>query len=83
LAVSTMTLLFVSPVEGQVGEDCEVTALPGEPGSCPPTDDLGNPLYCYVLNCDECAPSLSTLEDCQTDFAEFPPFFRPDQVANC
>merc|ERR1711934_945634 len=46
LAVSTMTLLFVSPVEGQVGDACVVTALPGETGSCPPLDDQGNPLLC-------------------------------------
>ena len=46
LAVSTVTLLFVSPVEGQVGDACVVTAFPGEPGSCPVTDGQGKPLFC-------------------------------------
>ena len=45
LAVSTMTLLFVSPVEGQVGDACVVTALPGETGSCD-DESGGTPQYC-------------------------------------
>ena len=50
-----MTLLFVSPVEGQVGQQCNMTALPGETGSCsdlPGTSNDAEPFYCaeFLIN---------------------------------
>ena len=55
LAVSTVTLLFVSPVEGQVGDACVVTAFPGEPEACPATDDQGDALLCWPRDqCQTC-----------------------------
>ena len=80
LAVSTITLLFVSPVEGQVGDACVVTAFPGEPGSCPALDGQGNPLLlCVSGQCQTCesAGSQNTL-NCETVFAG-----DEVQIANC
>ena len=77
-----MTLLFVSPVEGQVGDDCVTTRFPGEPGSCPPLDDQGEPLFCLSYqfetgSCLACSP-VGQLSECEVLFGAF-----PDQVANC
>ena len=77
LAVSTMTLLFVSPVEGQVGDACVVTAFPGEPESCPVTDGQGKPLFCLSGQCQLCE-SVFNQSDCETAFAG-----NADQIANC
>jgi len=110
LAVSTVTLLFVSPVEGQgttcttnadcppslpycnipqgategeCSSNCVVTAFPGEPGSCPATDDQGNPLLCSLVlssgQCQTCeSNAISGLFDCETVFSG-----DADQIANC
>ena len=79
LAVSTVTLLFVSPVEGQVGEDCNVTAFPGESGSCPATDSQGDSLLCVGGQCETCERNfIVLLSDCDLQFAG-----NADQVANC
>ena len=79
LAVSTMMLLFVSPVEGQVGDDCVVTAFPGEPGSCPATDSQGDALLCVSGQCQTCESAGATTPglDCSSLFA------GEDQIANC
>merc|ERR1711934_884246 len=79
LAVSTMTLLMVSPVEGQVGEACVVTAFPGEPESCPALDDQGDPLLCLSDQCQTCeSAGVVNQDDCRTAFAG-----NADQIANC
>ena len=78
LAVSTVTLLFVSPVEGQ-GEDCVVTAFPGEPGSCPALDVQGNPLLCVSGLCFTCeSADIAVLGDCAIQFDG-----DAVQIANC
>ena len=81
LAVSTVTLLFVSPVEGQVGDACVVTAFPGEPESCPLTDGQGNPLLCLSGQCETCESagisSTSFINICRSVFAD------EDQQENC
>ena len=78
LAVSTVTLLFVSPVEGQ-GEDCVVTAFPGETGSCPALDVQGNPLLCVSGQCQTCeSAGIAVLGDCAIQFDG-----EADQIANC
>ena len=59
LAVSTVTLLFVSPVEGQVGDACVVTAFPGEPEAC-----QGDLLFCDTGTCEECSPELTLSASC-------------------
>ena len=102
LAVSTVTLLFVFPVEGQwtscstnadcpptepycnvpdvptagrCGE-CLVTAFSYEPGSCPATDDQGNPLLCLSGQCESCeSAGLSEVAFCYR--------FEVDQKRNC
>ena len=73
LAVSTVTLLMVSPVEGQVGQPCVVTAFPGEPEAC-----QGDLLFCDTGTCEECSP-VGQLSECEVQFASN----GPDQVANC
>merc|ERR1711970_490130 len=87
LAVSTVTLLFVSPVEGQVGDACVVTAFPGEIGSCPPLDDQGNPLLCVsttfgvnglCFTCESAGVTSGSFgTDCLIAFAD------EDQQENC
>ena len=80
LAVSTMTLLMVSPVEGQVGDACVVTAFPGETGSCPATDSQGDALLCVSDQCQTCESDpipITTRGDCSRLFAD------EDQIANC
>ena len=78
LAVSTMMLLFVSPVEGQVGAPCDVTAFPGEPGSCPVTDGQGDPLLCLSDYCQTCkSAGVVNPGDCSLRFA------TADQLENC
>merc|ERR1711934_674256 len=80
LAVSTITLLFVSPVEGQVGENCVVTAFPGEPESCPPLDGQGNPLLCVSGQCQTCeSADIAETGDCGIVFG----VGDADQRANC
>merc|ERR1711934_138629 len=80
LAVSTMTLLFVSPVEGQLLDPCVVTAFPGEPGSCPALGN-GEPLFCYERppppagDCHECF--FDTVSECEDFFFTPPPGFAP------
>ena len=84
LAVSTVTLLFVSPVEGQVGDACVVTAFPGEPEACPATDDQGNLLFCDTGTCEECCPSSGRFPNCQlNDCDRLFAGDGADQVANC
>jgi len=79
LAVSTITLLFVSPVEGQVGDACVVTAFPGETGSCPATDSQGDALLCVSDQCQTCeSAGVTTRGDCETAFPG-----NADQIANC
>ena len=81
LAVSTMTLLMVSPVEGQVGDACVVNAFPGESGSCPALDGQGNPLLCVSDQCQTCESVLTpivTLSACDTVFSG-----DEDQIENC
>ena len=80
LAVSTVTLLFVSPVEGQVGDACVISAFPGEPGSCPALDGQGNPLLlCVSGQCQTCeSAGIEEPFDCETVFAG-----DEDQIANC
>ena len=78
LAVSTITLLMVSPVEGQVGNTCVVTAFPGEPDAC-----QGDLLFCKGFfetfgTCEECSP-VGQLSECEVQFASN----GPDTVANC
>ena len=82
LAVSTVTLLFVSPVEGQ-GEACVVTAFPGEPEACPATDSQGNLLFCDTGTCEECCPSSGRFPNCQ--LSDCDRLFAGDaaQVASC
>ena len=80
LAVSTVTLLFVSPVEGQVGENCVVTAFPGEPESCPALDDQGDPLLCLSDQCQTCeSADIVNPSDCF--FGAF--VGDEDQIENC
>ena len=84
LAVSTVTLLFVSPVEGQVGDACVVTAFPGEPEACPATDSQGNLLFCDTGTCEECCPSSGRFPTCQlSDCDRLFAGDGADQVANC
>ena len=84
LAVSTVTLLFVSPVEGQVGDACVVTAFPGEPEACPATDSQGNLLFCDTGTCEECCPSSGRFPNCQlNDCDRLFAGDGADQVANC
>merc|ERR1711934_135472 len=78
LAVSTITLLMVSPVEGQGGNTCVVTAFPGEPDAC-----QGDLLFCKGFfetfgTCEECSP-VGQLSECEVQFASN----GPDTVANC
>merc|ERR1711970_155402 len=85
LALSTVTLLMVSPVEGQVGVACVVTAFPGEPESCPAFDSQGNPLLCVSGQCQTCeSADIVNFDDCEIVFAAGPD--GPGtilQVANC
>eukprot|EP00215_Chloropicon_roscoffensis_P003058 CAMPEP_0198474680 /NCGR_PEP_ID=MMETSP1456-20131121/40434_1 /TAXON_ID=1461544 ORGANISM="Unidentified sp., Strain RCC1871" /NCGR_SAMPLE_ID=MMETSP1456 /ASSEMBLY_ACC=CAM_ASM_001119 /LENGTH=526 /DNA_ID=CAMNT_0044201377 /DNA_START=68 /DNA_END=1648 /DNA_ORIENTATION=- len=77
-----MTLLFVSPVEGQA---CVVTAFPGETGSCPPVDpnDL-EPLFCYGFanTCEPCYIVGAGVGVSDCDRLSSGPD-GPDTVANC
>ena len=83
LALSTVTLLMVSPVEGQ-GEACVVTAFPGEPEACPATDSQGNLLFCDTGTCEECCPSSGRFPTCQlSDCDRLFAGDGADQVANC
>ena len=78
LALSTVTLLMVSPVEGQVGVACVVTAFPGEPESCPAFDSQGNPLLCLSGQCQTCeSADIVNQGDCISFAGD------EDQIANC
>ena len=78
LAVSTMTLLFVSPVEGQVGDACVVTALPGETGSCD-DESGGTPQYCGELTNTTTGLNQVSCQSCAAVYDRFiedpTPFF--------
>ena len=85
LALSTITLLFVSPVEGQnppgAGQVCDVTAFPSETGSCPPLDpnDM-EPLFCDGDTCEPCFVVGAGVSGCD-QLSSGPD--GPDTVANC
>ena len=87
LAVSTITLLMVSPVEGQnppgAGQVCDVTAFPSETGSCPPLDpnDM-EPLFCDGDTCEPCfvVGAGGGVSGCD-QLSSGPD--GPDTVANC
>ena len=70
LAVSTMTLLFVSPVEGQVGQQCNMTALPGETGSCD-DESGGTPQYCGESSDTTTGLNQVSCQSCATVYDRF------------
>ena len=79
LAVSTMTLLFVSPVEGQVGQQCNMTALPGETGSCD-DESGGTPQYCGESS--DTTTGLNQVS-CQSCAAVYDRFIENPTPFNC
>ena len=65
--------------EGECSSNCVISSYPGEPGSCPTTDDQGDPLLCSSGECQTCGSNaIVGLFECETVFAG-----DADQIANC